>query len=95
MNKGDIVKSKIALLGNPKDTIGVVYEEYTIGDRGGVSVIFSNGEYDGFSPEEQEAMLQKIDFDEPTSNYQFVHVIKLNEDFENGVFDSVFKKSVK
>jgi hypothetical protein len=87
---GDIVKLKIDLLGNPEGSLGVVYEKYNLGERGGVSVIFENGEYDGFSVEEQREYLERTGHEESVENYVFVNVMKLTQDFESGVFDLVF-----
>ncbi len=87
---GDIVTLKIDLLGNPKSSEGVVYEKYSLGEKGGVSVIFENGEYDGFSVGEQKEYLERIGHDITLEDYVFVNVMKLSQDFDNGVFDSVF-----
>lgn len=93
---GTIVKLKRECLGNPKDTKGVCYERY---DRGkgeeGVSIIFGNGKYDGFSPEEQKEILVPIGISEDLMNYEFKNVGKLIEDFGKGAFDVVFKGATK
>ena len=87
---GDIVSLKIDLLGNPVCSDGVVYEKYNLGEKGGVSVIFENGEYDGLSVDEQKEYLERIGHDITLEDYVFVDVMKLSQDFDNGVFDSVF-----
>ena len=87
---GDIVEIKIDLLGNPEGSEGVVYEKYNLGEKGGVSVIFENGEHDGFSVAEQKDYLERIGHEESLEDYVFVNVMKLTQDFDNGVFDVVF-----
>ena len=86
MKVGTIVKLKIPCLGNPVGTSGVCYEEYDLGEPGAGSVIFENGRYDGFSPEEQENFLDFVGTSTEISNYQFTNVMKLSEDFESGFF---------
>lgn len=88
---GDIVKLKTALLGNPAETQGVVYELYYLGEKRGVSAIFENGEYDGFSEEEQSEFLERIGSYGSLKSYHFVNVIKLSRDFDEGVFDEAFE----
>ena len=92
MKTGTIIKLNTNCLGNKPGTIGVCYEEYNIGEPGAGSVIFENGNYDGFSPSEQKDFLEVIGFDNNISNYKFTNVIQLSRDFENGKFNSIFKK---
>lgn len=91
LNVGDIVKLKVDMLGNPEGTQGVVYEVYHLGEDRGVSVIFENGEYDGFSPTEQNEYLERIGHAKTIADYKFVNVIKVSQDFEVGVFDEAFE----
>jgi hypothetical protein len=89
MQVGSVVELKIEILGNPKGTIGFVYEVYDIGDGPGVSVIFPNGNYDGFSPDDQKIMLKEVGFNSLIAEYQFTNVYKLSLDFDSGMFDGV------
>lgn len=82
MKVGTIVSLKESLLGNSEGTKGFVY--YNYGE--GVQIIFANGEYDGFDPEEQSKYLSVIGFDEQVALYNFRNVIQLGRDFEKGVF---------
>lgn len=92
LNVGDIVKLEVDMLGNPEGTRGVVYEVYHLNDdHRGVSVIFENGEYDGFSPSEQEDYLERIGHAVTIENYQFINVAKLSLDFHKGIFDEAFE----
>jgi hypothetical protein len=90
MQVGSVVKLKIEILGNPVGTIGFVYETYDIGDGPGVSVIFPNGNYDGFSPDDQKLMLKEVGIaPEELTEYQFINVYRLSMDFDSGLFDCV------
>ena len=86
---GDIVILKVPMLGNPAGAHGVVYEEYDLGSGPGASVIFSNGEYDGFSVDEQDRFLTKVHHSEILAEYQFTNVMTLSSHFEAGVFDAI------
>lgn len=88
---GDVVISTVKeLLGNPGGTKGVVYEEYDIGYGPGVSIIFTNGSYDGFSPEDQEKMVMRIGHCSECEDYAFKNVSVLSKDFELGFFKPAF-----
>lgn len=84
---GDIVRLKVGMLGKDIGVRGVVYEEYDIGDGPGVSVIFGNGEHDGFSVEEQSEFLEKVDHSMALEGYVFTNVMKLSQHFRSGVFN--------
>lgn len=92
MQVGTVVKLKVSCLGNEAGTRGVCFHVYQLGDLPpGGQVIFENGNYDGFSVDEQEQFLEII---ENTSfRYEFKHVIKLGQDFEASVFDFIKQKS--
>lgn len=92
---GTIVELLVACLGNPAGTKGVVYEQYNLGDGPAVSVIFKNGDYDGFSPDEQKSFLKEVGIthDPDVANYKFKNVMILSRDFSAGKFKSVFSRS--
>lgn len=93
---GTIIKLKRGCLDNPKDSRGICYEVYNRGKgEKGVSVIFENGKYDGFSPEEQMELLIPIGISEDLLNYKFQNIEKLREEFKKGIFDSSLGKSKK
>jgi hypothetical protein len=93
---GTIIKLKRECLDNPKDTRGLCYEVYNKGKNGeGVSIIFENGKYDRFSPEEQREILIPIGISEDLMNYKFENINKVNEDFGKGLFNIVFKGIAK
>lgn len=87
---GTIVKLKTDLLDNLQDSIGVCYELYRLSDlldnHLGASIIFQNGNYDGFAPDEQQKFLEVIDY--KPLNYTFTNVMQLDKDFDKGVFNN-------
>jgi len=91
---GTLVRLKCDCLGNKAGTTGVCYEVYELSGRKGYSFIFENGRYDGFSPDEVDVFLEELGDYTPISSYKFKNVIKLTEDFRNGVFDEAFSEAV-
>lgn len=94
---GDVVTTALEVLGCNPGTRGVVYEVYEDFDdpeKTGASIIFENGNYDGFSAEEQDIMLNEekvayVPF--RIREYKFENVLKLTQDFKNGVWDEIFR----
>ena len=85
---GTVVTLKVPCLGNPIGTEGIAYYDYGTGTQ----FIFENGEYDGFSIEEQDQFLNYshtiINF-----SYKFINVIRLSQDFKKGLFEPFFRKT--
>ncbi len=74
------------MLGEKSGSVGYVYEMYPHPeetDRFGVSVIFSCGGYDGFSPMEQDLFLEYLSDDPHYSNYVFRNVMQVYRDFQH------------
>jgi len=95
MPVGTLVRLKRECLGNPIGVKGVVYEDY----GSGVSVIFENGRYDGFSSISSEAFgnLSDIEFIlfidgfcPSIASYEFKNVGTLERDFRQGLFSEAF-----
>ena len=86
---GDVVKLRLDCLGNVEGTQGVVYNTCTVDEDLCVGVIFENGEYDGFSSNEQGTMLERVGEEPSLAGYQFKNVMQLSKDYEAGVFDAV------
>lgn len=84
---GTVVRLRVPCLGNKMGTIGVGINDY--GD--GCQVIFPNGEYDGFSEEEQHEFLDVIGTETSVSGYRFQNVMKLSDDYRRGLFDKAFE----
>ncbi len=84
---GQKVILKKDMLGEPVGSVGFVYEiyqDFENPDSVGVSVIFMNGGYDGFSFEEQNLYLEIGDIDQRYSMYEFKNVNRLWRDYQNG-----------
>lgn len=64
--------------------VGYVYERYGIG----ISVIFSNGNIEGFTKKEQREYLEVVY--KSTFRYRFQGAAKMHADFQNGAFNRVF-----
>jgi hypothetical protein len=92
MSIGTVFKVKRAVLNNDPGALGICYEEYEIGGRPGLSIIFENGEHDGFSPDEQKLILEKVGHLD-NFHYEFKSVIRLVEDFRRGFFREHFDKA--
>jgi len=90
MIKGQKVELRTSCLGNPAYTTGYVvdvYKDFTYPDKEGVMIIFANGNYDGFSVEDQELFLRYDDepiIDTLYNTYKFTNVIQLSRDFDKG-----------
>lgn len=81
---------KRAMLGNPAGTMGYVFNDYKDFEEDGwrgVQIIFPNGNYDGFSFEEQGLYLEEDGFSKEHENYQFQNVMQVSRDFRNGYWD--------
>ena len=93
---GDVVALAMPMLKCDPGTRGVVYDVYEDFDdhkREGACIIFENGEYDGFSFEEQNLYLNIenvlfIPF--YIREYKFKNVMKLSEDYKKGYWDEIF-----
>ena len=92
MQVGDVVELKVPCMGNMPGTKGVVYDTYQDFDNPflkGVCVIFKNGEYSGFSFDEQMKMLTYL-YTTPLF-YDFKNVMQLSRDFDSGLFNDIFE----
>lgn len=92
---GTLVKLRVPLLQNDAGTVGVCYETYNLGEPGAGSFIFLNGEYDGFSPDEQEQFLEEIGFCQEVADYHFTGVIPLGRDYRDDYFEPAFVQAIK
>ena len=85
---GTQVRLKVPCLGNPIGALGVCYEHYFIGHEG-CSVIFENGNYDGFDEFEQESFLEVVK--QTDLAYNFKNVSQLVHDWYQGLFQEFLK----
>jgi hypothetical protein len=88
MTVGTIVELTVECLGNSRGTKGVGFNDY----GSGCQFIFENGDYDGFSKEEQGLFLKEVGRDDSLTGYRFTNVMRVSEDFQNGVFESALKE---
>ena len=95
-----IAKVDIKALGVRAGDLGVVFNVYSDSAGTGFQVMFSNGEYNGFSEDEQmgerfvteaDYFLEVLDLIPELSAYRFKNVIQLSEDYRKGVFNVGFK----
>lgn len=86
---GTLKRLKLDCLGNPKGTVGVCYEDY----GAGASFIFPNGNYDGFSYEDEifTCFDDYEGFCPECADYNFQHVMQLSRDFNRGYFKPAFR----
>lgn len=91
---GDVVKAGRASGINGQDEIGVVVDLYNIDNCDGWMIQFEHGGYDGFSPEDLEAFHVTYLRHEPSlSSYAFKNVIKLQDDYDSGLFTQAWRKN--
>lgn len=75
------------MLGANVGDIGYVFNQYEDFDHEGelgVQIIFPNGEYDGFSVEEQKLFLEYQGYDLNYISYEFKNVIEVGRDYSKG-----------
>jgi len=91
---GDVVTLAVPMFDNLIGTRGVVYNVYPDFEdenEEGASIIFENGEYDGFSYEDQQVFLnEKNTFPYQKLPYNFTNVMKLTEDFKTEYWNVIF-----
>ncbi len=87
---GDIYTLKVDCLGNPPGTKGVSFNDYIDGEQ----LIFPNGNFDGFGASEKDRFLEFDFHSEIHEMYIFTNVMKVSEDFENGIWDDILKNVV-
>ena len=76
-----------SMLGNSAGVIGYVfhqYKDYDDSDEIAIEIIFSNGNYDGFSKREQSDFLEYQGYNLEYAGYIFQNVIQVSKDFRNG-----------
>jgi len=75
------------MLGVPAGSIGYVFAEYPdfdVENASGVQIILENGEFDGFSVEEQNLYLEYAGYVPEYQTYDFKNVMEVSRDFRNG-----------
>ena len=84
---GDAFILKRGMLGNPSGAIGYVFNIYPAFDNqpgNGVQIIFPNGQYDGFSPDEQRSYLFFVGHFPKYVGYEFRGIMWVSQAFRGG-----------
>ena len=88
---GKKFKLKVDMLGNPRGSVGYAFNEYTDfdwRDQTGIQIIFPNGNYDGFSMEEQKLFLEEVyERESKYTKYVFTNVMQVSKDFQKGYWN--------
>ena len=87
---GDVVKVIKDNSFVPLNIYGVVYERYRFGSFEGVSVIFENGKYDGWSEKNFATFLRPVFHCTCLKAYEFRNVQQVANDFMKGLFTPAF-----
>jgi hypothetical protein len=90
LSLGSVVKAKVKTGVCDKEELGIVV--FTYGEYG-TTVVFENGNYDGFSQEEQGEFL--IHVANMPFRYRFTNVMCLSSDFAKGTFSPYFAEARK
>lgn len=73
------------------DELGVCYELYELEGQPGYSFVFEGGGYDGFSPDDVEALLELTSVVVPSvASYKYTNVTQLKRDYRRGRFAEAF-----
>lgn len=89
---GMVVTNGRAVLGARAGSLGVVYEHYALGSAHfGVSILLSNGSYDGFSERCLDICeINPVRFEGSVADYEFTDVDDLIERYRKGFFNKAF-----
>lgn len=92
---GDVVTVGRACLGNPAGALAVVVELYQAtwdgADYTGWSLLFENGNHDGFSPSDCDVFdVRKVGHDPICARYVWTNAVRLYQDWCEGKFASVW-----
>ena len=88
MRIGSLVRLKIPCLNSKIDDIGIVFHIYDADNSEDkvYMIIFENGNYDGFYVRDAKEFTRYIGQSDIIDGYTFTSAIKLNMDYEAGVF---------
>lgn len=88
---GDLVTVAKASGVNAAHVRAVVVEAYTLGGRDGWMLLFEDGRYDGFSPEDCATFgVAKAGCEPTIARYYFTNVTRLTADYRAGRFAAAF-----
>jgi len=76
---------------NAAGAVGVVVEQYRLANRDGWTILFRDGRYDGFSPDDCDLFgVCKFAHAQSIADYQFKNAVRLAYDFEASRFAEAF-----
>jgi len=84
---GSMWKLTCPMLGAEVGEVGYCFSEYQDFDepsKTSVQIIFKNGNYDGFSVEEQGLYLEHVGYKPEYQNYVFRNVMRVHKDWSAG-----------
>ena len=83
-------------LHNRPNALALIVEHYKLGEHHGVTALFENGNYDGFSHECAEIFsLTPVKFLKKYANYEFTTAVRLSNEYQSGLFKNAFTREVK
>lgn len=89
---GDLVVVGRSCMGNPAGARAVVVEQYDLGDGASWSLLFENGNHDGFPPRDLEIFeCVKAGHVSSLADYRFTSALRLYADWRAGVFAEVWR----
>jgi len=89
---GTIVTVNRPCMDNPAGSKALVYENYRLGkNHRGASLLFANGDYDGFSEEDMGIFeVNPVGFCESCAGYRVESCSRLEQDLLTGRFSAAF-----
>jgi hypothetical protein len=91
---GDVLRVARATAVNPANARAVIVELYELYGRPGWSLLFEDGQHDGFSPRDCEVCgVAKIGHEASVADYQFKSAVRLLADWRDGLFAKVWSAS--
>lgn len=95
---GDVVRVAHACLESPAGSVALVVEVYDrraigAGDGLGITLLFANGNYDGFSADDVLAWgVERLGHAPGLAAYRFTSAVRLYDDWRRGLFDDLWQR---
>ena len=94
MEVGSVVQLRKETGGVSDASVGVCYLVDRSKDRIRFLIMFSRGRTVAFGPMSAQTLLDEIGFSPELCHYKFVDRAKLNDDYNQGVFDPIFGEAI-
>jgi hypothetical protein len=89
---GDIVVVGKPCMGNPAGARAVVIEEYDLGRGASWTLLFQNGNFDGFPPRDLALFdVSHVGHHPALASYHYTNALRLTADWRNGFFAQVWR----